>query len=343
MRARAKVAVVTGASAGVGRATAVALARRGVDVALVARGEDGLAGARAEVEAEGGRALAIPTDVADAAQVEAAAEQAEAELGPIDVWANVAMTTVFGWFADVTAAEFRRATEVTYLGTVHGTMSALARMRARDRGRIANVGSALAFRAIPLQSAYCGAKFAIRGFTEAVRAELLAEGSGIRLVQVHLPAVDTPQFEWCLDKLPNQPRPVAPVYPPELAARAVVAALTGGNRQKILGGFNTFLVQANKLAPGVIDHYVARTSVSGQQLDEPVDPHRPANLWEPVDGRGGGDHGATGRFADEDRGMLDPAWLRAAPAMVGGIAAAAVARGREVARQRATRLRWPAG
>lgn len=335
-----RVAVVTGASAGVGRATAIALARRGVDVALVARGTDGLAAAARDVEAVGARSLVVPCDVANHGQLDGAASWVESELGPIDVWVNDAMTTAFGRFVDMTAEEFRRATEVTYLGTVHGTMAALARMRPRDRGRILNVGSALAYRAIPLQSAYCGAKFAGRGFTESVRAELLAEGSGVRISMVHLPAVNTPQFGWCLNRMPNHPQPVAPIYPPELAARVILDAIADGRRQRVLGGFNKLLIQANKIAPGVLDHYVARTGVEAQQLDEPADPRRPANLWEPVDGPGGGDHGATGRFGAQDRGMLDPAWLRTVPATLAGVAAAAVARAGEAARRRSQRLRW---
>lgn len=240
---------MTGASAGVGRATAVAFARRGMSVALLARGHEGLRAAAADVDAAGGRALVVPADVADADAVEAAAELVERELGPIDVWVNNAMTTVFAPVWDVSAEEFRRATEVTYLGQVHGTMSALRRMRPRDRGTICNVGSALSFRAIPLQSAYCGAKFATRGFTEAVRAELLHERSGVAVTMVHLPAVNTPQFGWCLNRMPRRPQPVAPVYSPDTAAAHVVAAALDPHRQKILGGFNKTLVLINKVGP----------------------------------------------------------------------------------------------
>jgi short-subunit dehydrogenase len=303
MTERADVAVVTGASAGVGRATAVALAERGMGVALLARGAAGLECAARDVEAAGGRALPIRTDVADPKAVEAAAQQVEDELGPVDVWVNNAMTTVFARSWDVSAEEFQRATEVTYLGQVHGTMAALRRMRPRDRGTIVNVGSALAYRAIPLQAAYCGSKFACRGYTEAVRTELLAEGSRVRISMVHLPAVNTPQFGWCLNRLPKHPRPVPPVYAPEVAARSIVRAALHPRRQKILGSFNTFLVLANKVAPGVVDHYVARTAIGSQQADEAADPDRPADLWHSVDDPPGTDRGARGIFGDLEGGM----------------------------------------
>jgi NAD(P)-dependent dehydrogenase (short-subunit alcohol dehydrogenase family) len=285
--------------------------------------------------------LWVPTDVADADAVEAAAARVEAELGPIDAWVNNAMTTVFAPAWEVTPDEFRRATEVTYLGQVYGTLAALRRMRRRDRGTICNVGSALAFRAIPLQAAYCGAKFAGRGFTEAVRAELLHEGSGVRLTMVHLPAIDTPQFGWCLNRMPKHPRPVAPVYGPEVAAAAVVRASLHPRRQKILGGFNHVLVLANKVAPGVVDHFVARTSVEGQQTDVDAEPDRPADLWEPVDD--GEDRGARGIFGDEEGGMLTRAWLSTVPAITADVARSAVARAGEVARARRDSHRRPWG
>jgi short-subunit dehydrogenase len=327
---RPTVAAVTGASAGVGRAVAVALAQRGMAVALLARGEAGLRGAAADVEAAGGRALVLPTDVADPEAVEAAAARMEVELGPLDIWVNNAMTTVFARSWDVSADEFRRATEVTYLGQVHGTMAALRRMRPRDRGSIVNVGSALAYRAIPLQAAYCGAKFASRGFTEAVRAELLHEGSRVRLSMVHLPAVNTPQFGWCLNRLPKHPQPVPPVYAPEVAAGAIVRAAIRPRRQKLLGGYNTFLVLANKLAPGVIDHYVARTAVASQQTEQDADPDRPVTLWDPVDDPPGSDRGARGIFDRLEGGMRHPDFAKGIPQQVADATLAAAARVAEV-------------
>jgi len=308
--ASAPVAVVTGASAGVGRAVARRLAERGFDVALLARGRAGLAGAAGEVEALGRHSLVIPTDVADWDAVDSAASQVELELGPIEVWVNDAMTTVFSALADLTAEEFRRATEVTYLGQVHGTMAALARMRPRDRGRIVNVGSALAFVGLPLQAAYCGAKFAVRGFTESVRAELLHEASSVTVSLVHLPAVNTPQFDWCRSTLDRHPRPVPPVYQPEAAAKAIVAALDG-RRVGILGAWNRLIITAAKLAPDVVAHYAARTGVDSQQTDEPVAADRPSDLFAPVDDDA--DHGARGDFGDQAGGVLDPHFLRALP------------------------------
>lgn len=337
------IAVVTGASAGVGRATVRRLADRGFDVALLARGEAGLDAAAGEVRAAGRRALVVPTDVAAAAQVDDAADRVEAELGPVDIWINDAMTTVFAPFAEVDADEFRRATEVTYLGQVYGTMAALRSMRRRDRGHVLNVGSALAYRGIPLQSAYCGAKFACRGFTESVRAELLAEGSNVRISMVHLPAVNTPQFGWCLSRLPNHPQPVPPIYTPETAAKWIVRVAIDPRRQKILGTYNTFIVLANKVAPGVIDHYVARTGVSSQQADFAADPDRPVDLWKPVDGADGTDHGAEGIFGDRAHGVLDPSFLKTVPSSVAEIGRAFVARAREAVRDRRHADRWPPG
>jgi short-subunit dehydrogenase len=304
------VAVVTGASAGVGRATALRLAERGYDVALFARGEAGLKAAAAEVEASGQRALPIPTDVADWEQVDDAAARVEVELGFIDVWVNNAMTTVFGAVEDVSAAEIRRTTEVTYLGQVHGTLAALERMRPRDHGRIVNVGSALAFVGIPLQAAYCGAKFAVRGFTEAVRAELLADGSGVTISQVHLPALNTPQFGWCESKMDHEAMPVPPIYDVDVAARAIVAAATDGRRSTMVGSWNSILVAFAQFLPGVVAHYAARTAVDAQQTDQPEDPARPSNLWSPVDD----DHdvGPEGHF-DQTGGVRSPAFLASVP------------------------------
>lgn len=277
-----EVVVVTGASAGVGRAVAHAFAGRGARVALVARGQSSLADAAREVEERGGRALAIPTDVADPDAVEAAATAAEAQLGPIDVWINDAMATVFAEFLDVTPGEYRRATEVTYLGAVHGTMSALRRMVPRDHGTVVQVGSALAYRAIPLQSAYCGAKFAIRGFTDSVRTELLHNKSQVWISMVQLPAVNTPQFAWCRTKLPDHPMPVPPIYQPEVAAEAIYWAAHHRRREVFCGGSAAAVILANKIAPAIADRYLARTGYRSQQMaDRPVEANRPDNLFEP--------------------------------------------------------------
>jgi NAD(P)-dependent dehydrogenase (short-subunit alcohol dehydrogenase family) len=292
----ADVVVVTGASSGVGRAIAREFGRHSASVALLARGRDGLEGAKRDVEAAGGRALAIPTDVADPAQVEAAAARAEEELGPIDVWVNNAMTTVFAEFTDVEPDEFRRATEVTYLGAVWGTRSALARMLRRDRGAIVLVGSALAYRGIPLQSAYCGSKFALRGFFESLRCELRYRGSDVHLSMVQLPGLNTPQFDHCLSKMPEQPRPVAPVYQPEVAARAVYWAAHHRRREVYVGVSTLYTILGNKLAPWLAERYLARTAVSGQQVPgERVSRSRPGNLFHPL----AGDPGTHGRFDDE--------------------------------------------
>jgi len=330
-RLGSSVVVVTGGSAGVGRATAVAFARRGASVGVLARGEAGLAAAVVEIERCGGHGLALPTDMADPAAVDAAAEEVERRLGPIDIWVNNAMTTVFAYSWDVTPEEYRRATEVTYLGQVHGTLAALRRMRPRDQGTVCNVGSALAFRAIPLQAAYCGAKFAARGFTEAVRAELRHDGSHVQITTVHLPAVDTPQFGWCRSRLPKHPQPVPPTYAPEVAAEAIVAASLRPRRQKVLGGFNHLVVAASKVAPGILDHYVARTTVAAQQAAFDASPDRPDNLWAPVDGEGGADRGARGIFADQEGGMANRRWLASVPALVAEVGHAAFDRLREVA------------
>jgi NAD(P)-dependent dehydrogenase (short-subunit alcohol dehydrogenase family) len=286
------VVAVTGASAGVGRATARAFAARGMDVALLARGSMGLAAAAKEVEAHGVRALAIPTDVSDAEQVERAADRIEEELGPLEIWVNDAMVTVMSPIAEMTAEEFRRVTEVTYLGAVYGTQSALRRMRPRNRGVIVQVGSALAYRAIPLQSAYCASKHAMRGFTDSLRCELMHEGSGVRVTMVQMPALNTPQFEWSRLRFSRQPQPVPPIYQPEVAARAIVFAAGASRREVWVGGRNAFLMFANKLAPGVGDWYLARTGYESQFTDEPVDPDRPDNLYQPVPG----DFGTRGRF-----------------------------------------------
>jgi short-subunit dehydrogenase len=278
-----EVVVVTGASGGVGRAVAHAFAKRGAAVALLARGERGLDGARREVEALGGRALVLPTDVAQADQVEAAAEAVEQQLGPIDVWVNDAMATVFAPFVQLEPEEYKRATEVTYLGTVYGTMSALRRMTSRDRGTIVQVGSALAYRAIPLQSAYCGAKFAVRGFTDSVRTELMHDGSNVWITMVQLPAVNTPQFNWCRTKLPEHPQPVPPIYQPEVAAEAVYWAAHHRRRELEVGGSAVKAIVGNKVAPRFADWYLARNGYQSQQIEGVPVEDRPDNLFEPVE------------------------------------------------------------
>jgi short-subunit dehydrogenase len=290
----AKVIVITGASAGVGRATARAFAAKGASIGLIARGQAGLDAARRDVERAGGRALTVQADVADTDAVESAAEQIEGALGPIDVWVNNAMVSVFSPVKEMTAEEFRRVTEVTYLGQVHGTLAAMRRMLPRDRGVIVQVGSALAYRGIPLQAAYCGAKHAVQGFNEALRCELLHEQSNVRVTMVQLPALNTPQFDWVKSRLPNHPRPVPPIFQPEVAAAAIVWA-SEHNRREVTVGLSTLLaILGDKIAPGLLDRYLARTGFAGQQTDRPVDPDRPNNLRQPVDEDA--DFGAHGDF-----------------------------------------------
>src|SRR5215831_642450 len=288
--------VVTGASAGIGRATARLFGERGDRVGLIARGQAGLDAAAREVEEAGGKALAVSADVADYEQVAAAARQIEQRLGPIDIWVNVAFTSVFAPFAEITAEEFRRVTEVSYLGFVHGTMAALSRMRPRNQGTIVQVGSALGDRSTPLQSAYCGAKHAINGFTSSLRCELLHERSGVHVTVVQMPAVNTPQFSWVRSRLPNHPQPVPPIYQPEVAARAVVFAADHPRRKQYWVGASTAAtILANRVAPAFLDRYLARTGYRSQQTGE-REPRRPGNLWEPVDKPGGDDHRAHGEF-----------------------------------------------
>ncbi len=289
-----KIVVVTGASAGVGRAIVRAFAARGAHVGLIARGIDGLEAARHEVESMGGRALVLPLDVADAKAVDDAAERVERELGPIDIWVNDAMVSVFAPIVDTTPAEFKRVTEVTYLGYVHGTLAALRRMRPRNRGTIIQIGSALAYRSIPLQAAYCAAKHAVKGFSESLRTELLHDASKVRVTQVHLPAVNTPQFTWSRAKLPHEPQPVPPTFQPEVVADAVLYAATHDRREIWVGAPTALAIVAEKVAPDVADHYLASHGYESQQTKRPLDPHRPDNLFEPVPG----DHGAHGPFDD---------------------------------------------
>ncbi|HZU75448.1 MAG TPA: SDR family oxidoreductase [Dehalococcoidia bacterium] len=297
-RERPEIVVVTGASAGVGRATVQRFAQEGAWIGLIARGEDGLEGARRDVEATGGRALVLPLDVADADAVEDAAERVERALGPIDIWINDAMASVFSPVKEMTAAEFKRVTEVTYLGFVYGTLAALHRMLPRDRGRIVQVGSALAYRGIPLQAAYCGAKHAIQGFTESLRCELLHDGSHVTVGMVQMPALNTPQFRWVKSRLPHKAQPVPPIFQPEVAAEAIHFMAHSRRPELWVGGPTVKAIMGNKLIPRLLDHYLGKTGYTSQQTDEPADPNRPDNLWQPVDGKGGGDRGAHGVFDD---------------------------------------------
>jgi NAD(P)-dependent dehydrogenase (short-subunit alcohol dehydrogenase family) len=294
MAQRSEVVVITGASAGVGRATARRFARDGTRIALVARGIEGLEAARDEVRSLGGDAIAITADVADADAVERAAEQAEAAFGPIDIWINNAMTSVFSPVQSMTAEEYRRVTEVTYLGYVYGTQAALRRMQPRDRGTIVQVGSALAYRGIPLQSAYCGAKHAVRGFTDSLRCELWHDHSKIQLTMVQLPALNTPQFEWVRSRLPGRPQPVPPIFQPEVAADAVYFAAHHHRRELLVGGSTVLAVLAAKFVPGIADRYLGKTGYDSQQTTEPAQRDAQDDLWEPVPG----DHGARGSFDD---------------------------------------------
>jgi NAD(P)-dependent dehydrogenase (short-subunit alcohol dehydrogenase family) len=312
--------VVTGASAGVGRATVRSFADRGAKIGLLARGEDGLKAARREVEAAGGEAIDLACDVADGDAVERAADAIERELGPIDVWVNDAMAGVFDEFLDVPPEDYRRVTEVTYLGCVNGTRSALTRMTARDRGTIVQVGSALAFRGIPLQAAYCGAKHAIQGFTESVRTELLHRRSSVRLVQVHLPALNTPQFHWVKTDLERHPQPVPPIYQPEVAARAIVWAATHRRRQLFVGAPTVLTVWADRLVPGLLDRYLGKTGYDAQQAPWPIEPGRPDNLSAPV----AGDAGAHGEFDDVARSGSLQLWFTTHRPLVGAAVAVAV-------------------
>jgi NAD(P)-dependent dehydrogenase (short-subunit alcohol dehydrogenase family) len=279
-------------------------------VGLIARGQAGLDGAARDVEVAGGKALAVSADVADYEQVTAAAREIEQRLGPIDVWVNVAFTSVFAPFAEISAEEFRRVTEVSYLGFVHGTMAALSRMRPRDRGTIVQVGSALGDRSIPLQSAYCGAKHAINGFTSSLRCELLHEGSGVNVTVVQMPAVNTPQFSWVRSRLPRHPQPVPPIYQPEVAARGVVyAADHPRRRQYWVGASTAATIVANRVAPALLDRYLARTGYDSQQTAEPAGQGQPDNLLQPVDGVNGHDFGAHGAFDGRSHDHSSQAWL----------------------------------
>ena len=295
MSDREQTAVICGGTAGVGRATAHAFAQAGFRVAVIARGEQGLADTREELEAAGAKVLAISADVADAEAVDHAAERIEAELGPIEVWVNAAMATVFGPVNKTSAAEFKRVTEVTYLGFVHGTLAALRYMEARNRGTIVQVGSALSYRSIPLQSAYCAAKFAIRGFTDSLRCELIHTNSKVRLTMVQLPAHNTPQFDWSRNKMGKRPQPVPPIHTPEVAARAILRAATDAPRELWLGRASFQAIIGNMFMPGLLDRMMAKQAWSGQMTDEPVSDEQPDNLFQPVDGL----HRIDGRFGSQ--------------------------------------------
>ncbi len=315
--------VITGASAGVGRATALRFARAGARLALIARDREPLEETAAEVAALGGSARCFPLDVADAQAVLSAASDVEAQMGRIDVWINDAMATVFGPVAEITPEEFRRVTEVTYLGYVHGTMAALAHMRPRNRGTIIQVGSALAYRGIPLQAAYCGAKHAIRGFTDSLRCELIHDKSDIKLTMVHLPAVNTPQFDWARTRMPHEPRPVPPTVEPEVIANAIFAAAVIPQREVWVGKSTIQVILGNMLAPGFLDRYLARNAYGAQETSTPVAADRPDNLFSPVTRY----HRTRGRFTGEsaDTVVAVPAVLARVGALAAGIGLSALA------------------
>ena len=322
--AKHEVVVITGASAGVGRATVREFARHGAWVGLIARGTDGLEGAQREVEVAGGRALVLPVDVADPQQLEAATDRVERELGPIDIWVNNAMTSVFSPIKEMTPAEFKRVTEVTYLGYVYGTLAALKRMLPRDRGTIVHVGSALAYRSIPLQAAYCAAKHAVLGFFASLRTELMHDKSNVHTTMVQMPALNTPQFGWVKSRLPRKAQPVPPIFQPEVAAHAIYYAAHHPERREYYPGFSTVkAIFGNKLMPSVGDRYLARHGYDAQQHDGPEDPNRPDNLFQPVPG----DHGAHGAFNDRAHTYSVELWaethvkLLAAAAAAGLVAA----------------------
>jgi NAD(P)-dependent dehydrogenase (short-subunit alcohol dehydrogenase family) len=319
--------VVNGGSAGIGRATARLFGRRGDRVAVLARGTDGLTGAARDIEAAGGTALPISVDMADYAQLDAAANRIEDELGPIDVWINAGFSSVFAPFAEIKPEEYRRVTDVAYLGFVHGTMVALARMRPRDHGTIVQVGSALSERSIPLQSAYCGAKHAIVGFTSSLRCELLHDGSNVRVTVVQMPAVNTPQFTWVRSRLPRQPQPVPPIYQPEVAARGIAYASDHPRRRMYwVGGTTAATLVANRIAPALLDRYLAKTGYKSQQTGQPAGQDRADNLWQPADAPPGDDYGARGEFTDSAHDRSLQLWLsQHAGPVAAGVAGTALA------------------
>lgn len=305
MRKKAEVVVITGASAGVGRALARAYGKRGASVGLIARGREGLEAAKREIEDAGGQALVCVADVADSDEIEKAAAAIDARFGPPDVWINNAMVSVLSPVKEMTADEFRRVTEVTYLGVVHGTLSALRRMLPRNRGRIVQVGSALAYRGIPLQSAYCAAKHAVQGFCDSLRAELLHDGSRVTVSMVQLPAINTPQFDWVKSRMPKRAQPVPPVFQPEVAARGIMAAADRGQREMYIGMPTVKAIVGDKIAPGLLDRYLGATGYTAQQTDQPENPDRLDNLWAPLPG----DHGAHGRFDDVSYESSQQLWF----------------------------------
>jgi NAD(P)-dependent dehydrogenase (short-subunit alcohol dehydrogenase family) len=315
MKDRPEVVVITGASAGVGRATARRFAKSGAHLALLARGRDGLEAAQREAQTAGAKTIVCVADVANAEQIEQAAAQIENELGPIDIWINNAMAAVFSPVAEMTAEEFRRVTEVTYLGYVHGTLAALKRMLPRDRGVIVQVGSALAYRAIPLQSAYCAAKHAVEGFTESLRCELIHDTSSVRVTMVQLPALNTPQFGWVKSRLPRKAQPVPPIFQPELAAEAIYFAAHHPRREFYLGWPTVKAIVANKFMPGLLDRILARRGYESQQYDGAEDPNRAHNLWQPLPG----DYGAHGDFDARAKSWSAQSWMsRHRPWIVAG-------------------------
>jgi NAD(P)-dependent dehydrogenase (short-subunit alcohol dehydrogenase family) len=327
---KAEVVVVTGATSGIGRAIARAFAAEGSAVAVLGRSPEGLDGARRDVEAAGARAFAVPTDVAEFERVDAAAALVEETLGPIDVWVNNAMTTIFAPFDQISPEEFKRATDVTYHGTVWGTKAALKRMLPRDHGTITQVGSAMAYRGIPLQAPYCGAKHAIKGFTESIRTELIHKGSNVHVGMVQLPGLNTPQFDHCRSKMDKHPMPVPPIYQPEVAARGVVYATRKRRRELYVGIPTIYTIWGNRLAPWLLDWYLGKTAVQSQLTDQPVEAPRPGNLFEPSEG----DPGAHGDFDDKAHEKSIQLW---ASEHRGGVAAAVV--GAAVAGAAASRAR----
>jgi len=314
-----EVVVITGASAGVGRATAREFAKRGASIALLARGEPALEAAGNEVEHLGGRALVLPVDVSNHVEVDRAALDVERQLGPIAIWVNNAMVSVFSPARQMEPDDFKRVMEVTYLGVVHGTMAALRHMAPRGRGKIVQVGSALAYRSIPLQSAYCAAKHAVAGFTDSLRSELIHDGIDVHLTMVQLPALNTPQFDWVKSRLPGRPQPVPPIYQPEVAARAIVWAAYHRRREVFVGASTVKAILGNKVIPGLLDRYLARTGYEAQQTDEPDDPSRPNNLWNPVPT----DYGAHGRFDEKSRSWSLQWWANTHRWLLGTIGVAA--------------------
>ena len=334
--------VITGASAGIGRATAREFAKRGAHIGLIARGRAGLEAAAREVEQLGGKALVLPADVADPGQVRAAAQAVEEAFGRLDVWVNVAFTSVFAPFTEIEPEEFRRVTEVTYLGAVNGLRTALEAMRPSDHGVIVQVGSAMGYRAIPLQSAYSGAKHAVNGVASSIRTELMHEGSNVKLTVVQMPAVNTPQFSWVLSRMPNHPQPVPPIYQPELAARSIIYAADHPQRKQYYVGLSTALtVTAEKFFAGLLDRYLAKTGYKSQQTDQQAGADRPRNLWEPVDGEHGHDFGAHGEFDRRSHSHDPQLWfsrhVRLASAVTAAVtglgAAAALALGQSAIRR----------